>query len=130
VGGQAFYDNKIYIFAEVSTSTTGLSGHKVIIFDPVTNIFNSLDASIPAFMSGPGSSNKTKVINSYAFMRDASNDNIIVYDFTTNTFLNNCELSNMKGINFVANNKFYCLNPVYNLNPYVYPNSELWEYQP
>ena len=130
VGGQAFYNNKIYIFADVSTAAVGLSGHKVIIFDPFTNTFTSLAASIPAFMVGPGSSNKTKVINNYAFMRNANTEEVIVFDFNSNTFLSNCELKKMKGINFVANNKFYSLNLVYDLNPYVFPNSELWEYQP
>lgn len=102
----------------------------MIIFDPVTNTFTSLAASIPAFMVGPGSSNKTKVINNYAFMRNANTEEVIVFDFNSNTFLSDCELKKMKGINFVANNKFYSLNLVYDLNPNVFPNSELWEYQP
>ena len=120
VGGQAFYNNKIYIFSSVG----------IIIFDPVTNTFTSSPLTIPDFMSGPGRSNKTKVINNFAFMRDAFNDKVIVYDLNSNTFLNRCELSNMKGINFVANNKYYSLNPVYDNRPYNFPNSDLWEYQP
>lgn len=121
VGGQAYYNGKIYIFC----------GNFVIVFDPVANTFNSFYTNSGGNMFGPsGSSGKTKVINNYAFMR-SSNDNIIVYDFNTNTYLNNCELSNMKGLNFVANNKYYTLCPDYYLNRYVFQNSdELWEYQP
>jgi hypothetical protein len=118
VGGQAFYNNKIYIFSSVG----------IIIFDPVTEAFTSAPLNIPAFMIGPGRSNKTKVINNYAFMQNANTSEVVVYDFTSNTFLNNCELKNMKGINFVANNKFYTLNPIY--NPFAAGDAELWEYQP